>query len=123
MKIKASGNWMRYICANLIEDLQEVSGTATAYPKARYIAFMLKGTPADQKAKFRIHYVNPVTESNVDNQNARTYEYLTIKANKWQMVTIKLDQTKTYYGWSLALSNKKANGGTYISVDSVALVL
>ena len=124
MRLKINKDfWMRYTTSRVIDAING-DDDPVAYPHAKAITFMAKGTSANESAWLRVFFAKSVNGDNF-NSVATIDSTLTIKAssNGWNRYTLALDQSKTYYGWSLALANSSNNQGTYISIDSVALVL
>ena len=125
MKLKVnSGYWMRYTTTRV---MPAFNTNPEAYPKATAISFMIKGVVANQPAKLRIFHQNQIKDTNVDSGATIPSNFtITPESNGWVRFTFALDGSKTYYGWSLALQNVKANAeasSPYISIDNVALVL
>lgn len=125
MKLKINdGYWMRYTTTRV---MPAFNTNPEAYPKATAISFMIKGVVADQPAKLRIFHQNQIKDTNVDSGATIPSNFtITPESNGWVRFTFALDGSKTYYGWSLALQNVKANAqasSPYISIDDVALVL
>ncbi len=130
MKIKVNGgSWMRYTTTRV---MPVFNTNPEAYPKAKAFTFMAKGLSAAQTAKLRVFYQNQISAiaGNIDSgalvpqpKDGNGFFEIKTASNGWVRYTFVLDEAKSFYGWSLALQNSTTNGGSYIFIDNVAVVL
>ena len=117
MDIKHGSNTMRFMNYGFSTD----DGIAVGYAGVKALCFWLKGHTGTGTLSVRVYYQNKVTAS-TQQSNSSTKD-VTITANMgWVLVTVPLNASQTYYGYSLT-SKSGPNPAQRLLVDDICYVL
>ena len=117
MKYNAS-NQMRFMSYGLSD------GSATALPKGSTLSFWTKRMSSrGNNLVVRAYYVNQVTPSNQGSNFTQVQEFVP-QGTGWHEVKVKLDPSKTYYGFAilpLTYNGGTGGDGQYFFIDDIAI--
>ena len=116
MKVRRNnGSTMRYTTWGLSD------GTATALPKSNVLEMYVKNPNSVQlKLKVAAYYQQQVTPSTQSSNRSFRDDYVIPANSDWTRITLDLNSTKTYYGFSLIVVNSgSGNSSDYFYVDDI----